>query len=83
MSSYSVAQAKTHLSRLIDQALSGETVTITRHGKPAVEVRAAAPQGRGFMPKALLDEIIARRKERPSLGEDAAALVRRMRDGEE
>ena len=40
MSSHSVADAKNNLSRLIDSALQGEAVTITRHGKPVVELRS-------------------------------------------
>ena len=47
MSSYSVAQAKTHLSKLIDEALSGVPVTITRHGKPAAECDFADVDRRG------------------------------------
>ncbi|KAF2991094.1 type II toxin-antitoxin system Phd/YefM family antitoxin [Methylocystis sp. MJC1] len=39
MSSYPIAKAKEQLSRLVDEALSGETVTITRHGKPVVKLR--------------------------------------------
>ena len=34
MPTYSIAQAKDHLSRLVDEALEGKQVTITRHGKP-------------------------------------------------
>ncbi len=39
LSSYPIAKAKEQLSRLIDEAVAGETVTITRHGKPVVELR--------------------------------------------
>jgi prevent-host-death family protein len=38
MSEYSVADAKTHLPRLIDKAIDGEAVVITRHGKPVAEL---------------------------------------------
>jgi prevent-host-death family protein len=34
-----VAKAKNRLSDLIDRALAGEDVTITRHGRPVVELR--------------------------------------------
>ena len=37
--SYSVAEAKNRLSELIERALAGEDVTITRHGKPVVMLR--------------------------------------------
>lgn len=40
MPNYSVATTKDQLSRLIDKALAGEEVVITRHGKPTAELRA-------------------------------------------
>ncbi len=43
MSSYSVAAAKAGLPALINRALAGEEVIITRHGKPVVELRPASP----------------------------------------
>ncbi len=43
MTTYSVAEAKAVLPSLINRALSGEEVIITRHGKPMVELRPAAP----------------------------------------
>ncbi len=84
MSSYSVAQAKTHLSKLIDEALSGVPVTITRHGKPAAELRAPviSPTLTAADRARVLDEIAARRKSRPSLGESGVDIIRKMRDGE-
>ncbi|MDB5479760.1 MAG: prevent-host-death family protein [Caulobacteraceae bacterium] len=39
MSTYSVADAKAGLRCLINRALAGEEVIITRHGKPVVELR--------------------------------------------
>jgi prevent-host-death family protein len=36
MAHYSVAKTRDNLSSLIDKALAGEEVVITRHGKPAV-----------------------------------------------
>ncbi|HEY3909302.1 MAG TPA: type II toxin-antitoxin system prevent-host-death family antitoxin [Stellaceae bacterium] len=41
MTAYSVADAKNRLPRLIDKALAGEEVIITRRGKPVVELRPA------------------------------------------
>jgi antitoxin (DNA-binding transcriptional repressor) of toxin-antitoxin stability system len=41
MSSYSIADAKAGLPGLINRALAGEEVIITRHGKPVAELRAA------------------------------------------
>jgi prevent-host-death family protein len=40
MASYSVAEAKNRLPSLIDKALGGEEVVITRHGRPVAELRA-------------------------------------------
>lgn len=42
MPHYSVATTKDQLSSLIDKALAGEEVVITRHGKPVVELRIAS-----------------------------------------
>ena len=39
MSTHTVAEAEGHLSELIDRALNGEGVVITRHGKPVVELK--------------------------------------------
>ena len=84
MSSYPIAKAKEQLSRLIDEALAGETVTITRHGKPVVELRpSTADEAPKRMTKADLERLRKRRDERPPLGEDAVTLIRRMRDEEE
>jgi prevent-host-death family protein len=42
VTAYSVADAKNRLPSLIDKALAGEEVIITRRGKPVVEVRPAS-----------------------------------------
>lgn len=84
MSSHSVAEAKTNLSRLIDRALAGEGVTITRHGKPVVELRpvppAPGPPPRRLTP-ADVDWVATRRRGRMGV-EDAGTLLSRMRDEE-
>jgi prevent-host-death family protein len=55
MKTYNVHEAKTHLSRLIQQAAGGEPFVIARAGKPMVVVTAVAsaepkaPQRRGFL----------------------------------
>jgi antitoxin (DNA-binding transcriptional repressor) of toxin-antitoxin stability system len=46
MTTYSVADAKAGLPRLIDRAIAGEEVIITRHGKPVAELRAATVKAR-------------------------------------
>lgn len=83
MSSYSVAYAKEQLSKLIDQALAGESVIITRHGKPVVELRASKKSEPILRPSPeLIDEIAARARKRRPLGISAVDLVREMRDEE-
>jgi len=80
MTSYSIAKAKDNLSKLIDEALAGEEVMITRHGKVVAEIRSAEASVAGHWSPELIDEIAARAKSLPSLGENAADIVRRMRD---
>ncbi len=40
-------QAKTHLSKLVERALQGEEIVLTRRGEPAVRLVPAQPSG-GF-----------------------------------
>lgn len=44
MTSYSVADAKNSLPKLIDRALRGEEVVITRYGKPVAELKPVGGQ---------------------------------------
>ena len=82
MSTHSVAASKNHLSELIDRALRGEGVVITRHGRPVVELKPVVE-----MPRAVtiadLDWLSAHRVGKAPLKEDAAALVSRLRDEDE
>lgn len=82
MSSHTVAEAKTQLSRLIDRALKGEGVVITRRGQPVVELKAVRPPP-GPITDADIEWLRARRLGRPMAKTDAATLVRRMRDESE
>ena len=79
MSTYSVADAKNQLSQLIDRALRGEGVVITRHGRPVVELRSVVSPGRAVT-DADLDWLAAHRPSSPAPTMDAAALVSRLRD---
>lgn len=81
MGTYSVAEARNQLSRLIDEAQSGQPVTITRHGKPAVHLTAVQPAPRP-MTKEDLEWLAQRRATRPSMPDTGAALLRSMRDEE-
>ena len=82
MSTYSVADAKNHLSQLIDRALDGEGVIITRHGRPVVELKPMDEVARP-MSSADLDWIAAHRVGRTAANEDSGALVERIRDESE
>jgi prevent-host-death family protein len=82
MTSYSIAKAKDNLSKLIDEALAGEEVTITRHGKVVAYLRSAAERPIRQPSHELVAKIVERAKSRPSSGENAVDIVRRMRDGE-
>ena len=78
MSTHSVVEAKNRLSELIDRALKGEGVVITRHGTPVVELRPVAGGARALTDDDL-DWLAARRV--PSRSEqDAGAQVSAMRD---
>jgi prevent-host-death family protein len=77
MSTVSAYEAKTHLPRLLRAAERGETVIITRHGKPVAqlgpvqdrrreeiaEVMKRMEALRRRLPKVSLDEILAWRHE--------------------
>lgn len=79
MSQHSVVEAKNRLSELIDRALKGEGVVITRHGRPVVELRPISAPAKPLVPEAI-DWLAAHRVGQRMPRQDAAALVRRMRD---
>jgi prevent-host-death family protein len=79
MTSHSVAEAKAHLSRLIERSLAGESVVITRHGHPVVELRPVsrtAPR----IGAAGLERLKALNVGGKIPADDAGALVSGMRD---
>lgn len=80
MSTYSVAEAKNNLSELIDRALKGEGVLITRHGKPVIEFKPV-PMQVGPVSEADLNWLASNRlhpNRKPT--EDSGALLTRIRD---
>jgi prevent-host-death family protein len=79
MSTHSIVEAKNHLSELIDRALAGEGVVITRHGRPVVELRPVAQPARSLTPDDL-DWLAGRRPGGQPVAEDAGALLSRLRD---
>lgn len=78
MRSVSVAEAKAHLSELLDAVEQGEELEITRRGKPVAKVTGLPP------PLKPLDiEAIRRHLDSlPMQEESAGDFVRRMRDEE-
>ena len=79
MSMHNVAEAASELPRLIDRALNGEPVVITRGGLPVIELRPIAASPRPVTPAdiAWLD---THRVGAVPAALDAGTAVRRMRD---
>lgn len=78
MDAVSLTQAKTHLSELIDRVEAGESIEITRRGRPVARLTAVAKLRKPVdltMPRALTESM-------PSQAEGAADLLRSMRDGD-
>jgi len=64
MAKFSVVEAKNQLSDLIDRALRGEGVVITRHGRPVVELKPISRAAKPITPEAidwLADRRVGRR----------------------
>jgi prevent-host-death family protein len=82
MSTHSVAEAKSQLSKLINRALNGEGIVITRRGRPVVELKPvpAIPGQPPRATKADLEWLRAHRARLTSCKTDAETLIRQMRD---
>lgn len=79
MSTHSVAEAKNKLSHLIERALDGEEVVITKHGRPVVQLKPVQAPARPVTAEDL-DWLRERRAGRGKPGLDAGTLVSQMRD---
>ena len=79
MGSHSVADAKNKLSDLIDRALDGEGVVITRHGRPVVKLTPISPPPKRMTPN-IVDTLVHQRVGRRMPRENAVAAVRKLRD---
>jgi prevent-host-death family protein len=77
MGTYSVADAKSGLPRLIDLALEGEEVIISRHGKPVAELRPVAAASSKAAP-ATYAWLKARRLARKPAGVTSVELLRQI-----
>lgn len=76
MISVSLADAKAHLSELVERAAAGEAVCITRRGKPVAQITALDAPRKGIDAaelKTMTDTM-------PVQPETARELIRRMRD---
>ena len=84
MSTHSVAEAKNQLSKLINRALKGEGIVITRRGKPVIEFKPvpAAPAKPRRVTEADLEWLRAHRARLPASKVDAGTFVSQMRDEE-
>ena len=88
MSTHTVAETKNQLSKLIDRALKGEHIVVTRRGQPVIELKPVraekkpADSGPRWTVEEQLEWLRARRVGRKPAKTDAATLVRQMRDEE-
>jgi len=76
MRTVSIAEAKAHLSKLVEQAEAGDPVCITRRGKPVAQIIAAETKRKPIdveALRALTDKMTMQ-------PESAGDFVRRMRD---
>ena len=73
-----LADAKARLSELVDRVEAGDTIDITRRGKPVARLTAAA-KPRKRIDLAMLEALTAAM---PPQDERASDLVRSMRDGD-
>ena len=78
MDAVNLADAKAHLSELIDRVQIGDSIDITRRGKPVARLTAVA-RPRKRIDVTLLRSLTATM---PSQADGAADLVRSMRDGD-
>jgi prevent-host-death family protein len=74
----SLAEAKTHLSDLIDQVSKGEEVTITKRGKPVARLTPVQPKRIRIDAKALRAHTSTMTFQTQSAGD----FIRAMRDGD-
>lgn len=79
MSTHSVAEAKNRLPELIDRALGGEGIVITRHGRPVAELRGIPSPPRA-MTRSELDWLADLRRAEGDGPVDAVTFVSDMRD---
>jgi prevent-host-death family protein len=78
MSAINLADAKAHLGELVDRVEAGDSIDITRRGKPVARLTAATTPCKQI-DIALLQPLTASMQRQ---AESAADLIRSMRDGD-
>ncbi len=85
MGAYSVAEAKNRLPALIDKAIEGDEVVITRYGKPVAELHArhqpSVKPSKAARP--MLEGLLARTRARKSVGITSVELLDQMYEDDE
>ncbi|MBU2811465.1 type II toxin-antitoxin system prevent-host-death family antitoxin [Acidithiobacillus thiooxidans] len=76
MGTYTLAHTKTHLSEILHQVENGETVIITRHGRPVARVESVE-NGTSALP---FERLAAFRAEMPRWRKRSAELLQELRD---
>lgn len=76
MITVNLAQAKAHLSELLDKVEAGEEVVITRHGRAVAHIRPALRPKQPLQ----LDGLAEFRATMPRLRRPSAELLREARD---
>lgn len=72
----SLADAKARLSELVDHAQSGETVVITRRGRPVARLTTASPERKPID----LEVLTGVTSRMPRQAESATKFIRKLRD---
>ena len=78
MDAINLADAKAHLSELVDRVEAGDTIAITRRGRPVARLTAVSAP-RKPIDRRMLESLTAAISAQTGT---AASLVRSMRDGD-
>lgn len=78
MKSVNIAEAKARLSELVERAEAGDTVCITRRGKPVAKLTTAKPDWQPVD----VDALRRLTTDMPRQKQGAGAFMRRLRDGD-
>lgn len=76
MGTYTLAHTKAHLSEILHQVESGETVIITRHGRPVARVEGVINTSRDLP----FERLAAFRAQMPKWRKRSSELLQELRD---